>query len=88
MTTTMFSKTSTVSGRPWLRTAVSLGNVLMAVGLLMWLLSRGRLDFSSLLGTRRREYVWWVGGGRIVPGGRLGSVSFSIPARGEGLVVL
>jgi len=41
---------------------VSLGKLLVAAGLLTWLFSSGRLDFSSLREIHRWEYVWWAGG--------------------------
>ena len=54
-------QSSNASARSWLNVVISLGKIVVAGGLLIWLLSSDRLDFSSLQSIHHWEYVWLAG---------------------------
>ena len=49
--------TPNAAGKPWLNRAVSVGKVLVAGGLLVWLFTSDRLDFSAFRNIRHWEYL-------------------------------
>ena len=62
MSTTILADTSTVSVKRRRSPVLFLAKLLVAAGLLIWLFSSGRLEFSSLLKVRHFEYVGFAAG--------------------------
>jgi len=62
MTTTTLVETSGVPVKHGRSLVLFLAKLLVAAGLLTWLFSSGRLDFSSLLKIHHWEYIWLAGG--------------------------